>query len=142
MFGRLMNNYYYGKSGKGDFRKEDMPENRWQLFWDTLRTRLSALFRLNLMYAVIWLPAIIVITSSFLNMITNTSTILSARDGTLQTQIEETAGEENAVSYTDEEIANLAAINPADYMESLLYRMLLLLIPCIAITGPFTAGVS
>ncbi len=43
MFGRMMNNYYYGKSGKGDFRKEDMPETRWQLFWDTLRTRRSAL---------------------------------------------------------------------------------------------------
>ena len=24
MFGRMMNNYYYGKSGKGDFRKEDL----------------------------------------------------------------------------------------------------------------------
>ena len=28
MFGRFMNNYYYGKSGKGDFRKEDLPETR------------------------------------------------------------------------------------------------------------------
>ena len=28
MFGRMMNNYYYGKSGKGDFRKDDLPETR------------------------------------------------------------------------------------------------------------------
>ena len=61
MFGRMMNNYYYGKSGKGDFRKEDMPETRMQLFWEMLRTRLASLVRLNLIYAVIWLPAIIVI---------------------------------------------------------------------------------
>ena len=142
MFGRMMNNYYYGKSGKGDFRKEDMPENRWQLFWDTLRTRLSSLFRLNLMYMIIWLPTIIVMTTSFLNLITNTNTILAAQDGTLKQQVEETAGQENAVTYTDEEIAKLASINPGDYMKSVLYRMLLLLIPCIAITGPFTAGLS
>ena len=67
MFGRMMNNYYYGKSGKGDFRKEDMPENRCQLFWDTLRTRLSSLCRLNLMYMLIWLPAMIVIAVNFMN---------------------------------------------------------------------------
>ena len=48
MFGKMMNSYYYGKSGKGDFRKDDMPETRMQLFWDTLRTRLSGLCRLNL----------------------------------------------------------------------------------------------
>ena len=142
MFGKMMNNYYYGKSGKGDFRKEDMPENRWQLFWDTLRTRLSSLFRLNLMYMIVWLPAIIVMTTSFLNLVTNTNTILAAQDGTLKQQVEETAGQENAITYTDEEIARLAGINPADYMQSVLYRMLLLLIPCIAITGPFTAGIS
>ncbi|MBQ6514981.1 MAG: hypothetical protein IJI09_09695, partial [Clostridia bacterium] len=65
MFGKLMNNYYYGKSGKGDFRKEDLPENRWQLFWEMLRTRLSALCRLNLMYVVVWLPAMIVIMMTF-----------------------------------------------------------------------------
>jgi hypothetical protein len=67
MFGRMMNNYYYGKSGKGDFRKDDMPETRMQLFWDTLRTRLSGLFRLNLLYMLIWLPAMIVIAVNFMN---------------------------------------------------------------------------
>ena len=61
MFGRMMNNYYYGKSGKGDFRKEDLPETRMQLFRDTLRTRLASLCRLNLLYAIIWLPVMILI---------------------------------------------------------------------------------
>ena len=142
MFGRLMNNYYYGKSGKGDFRKEDMPENRWQLFWDTLRTRLSALFRLNMMYMIVWLPAMVVILLTYLNSISNLSTVLAAQDGTLKQTVEETAGQENAVTYTDEQIATLAKINPADMIQSNIFRMLLILIPCIAITGPATAGVS
>ena len=61
MFGRMMNNYYYGKSGKGDFRKEDLPRNRWQLFWEMLRVRFAALCRLNLMTVAAWLPLIILI---------------------------------------------------------------------------------
>ena len=68
MFGRMMNNYYYGKSGKGDFRKDDLPETRMQLFRDTLRTRLSGLCRLNLLYMLIWLPAMIVILVNAANI--------------------------------------------------------------------------
>ena len=41
MFGKMMNRYYYGKSGKGDYTKEDLPQTRWQLFWEMLRVRLS-----------------------------------------------------------------------------------------------------
>ena len=47
MFGKMMNRYYYGKSGKGDYTKEDLPQTRWQLFWEMLRVRLSGLVRLN-----------------------------------------------------------------------------------------------
>ena len=61
MFGKMMNRYYYGKSGKGDYTKDDLPTNRWQLFWEMLRVRFSALFRLNMMYMVIWIPVIVVI---------------------------------------------------------------------------------
>ena len=137
-----MNNYYYGKSGKGDFRKEDLPENRWQLFWDTLRTRLSALFRLNMMYMVIWLPTMIVLLTTYITSLSNLNTIVSAKEGTLQQEVQETAGQENAITFTDEEIARLAEINPMDYIQSTLMTTLLILIPCIAITGPVTAGVS
>ena len=142
MFGRMMNNYYYGKSGKGDFRKEDMPENRWELFWDTLRTRLASLFRLNLIYMIIWLPAIITLVTSSIGIITNVNTVLSAQDGSLKTLVEESAGTENALNYTDENIAEIAQINPRDLISSSVFRMLLILIPCIAVTGPFTAGMS
>jgi len=61
MFGKMMNNYYYGKSGKGDYRREDLPKNRWQLFWEVLRTRLSALCRLNLIGIAAWIPLFILI---------------------------------------------------------------------------------
>ncbi|MBR2663400.1 MAG: YesL family protein [Clostridia bacterium] len=142
MFGKLMNNYYYGKSGKGDFRKEDLPENRWQLFWEMLRTRLSALCRLNLMYVVVWLPAMIVIMMTFLSGLTNLNTMMGPQGGTLKQMVEESAGQENALTYTDEEIAKLAEANPAEYLQSSIYTMLLILVPCIAITGPCTAGVS
>jgi len=142
LFGKLMNNYYYGKSGKGDFRKEDLPENRWQLFWDTLRTRLSALFRLNLMYMVVWLPTMLVLLMTYMTSLSNLNTVIAAKEGTLKQQVEETAGQENAISYTDEEIARLAEVNPMDYLQGTLITTLLILIPCIAITGPATAGVS
>lgn len=141
MFGRLMNNYYYGKSGKGDFRKDDLPENRWQLFWDTLRTRMSALFRLNLMYMIVWLPTMIVLLMTYMTGLSNMNTILAAQDGTLKQQVEESAGEENAVTYTDEQIAQIASVNVSDYLQGTLMTTLLILIPCIAITGPCTAGV-
>mgnify|MGYP003347319946 CR=1 FL=1 len=39
LFGNLMNNYFYGKAGKGDYRIEDMPANRFQLFKATLGVR-------------------------------------------------------------------------------------------------------
>jgi len=145
MFGRMMNNYYYGKSGKGDYNKDDLPENRWQLFWEMLRTRFSALCRLNLMYVVVWLPALIVIMMTYLSGISNLSTMLAARDGTLAAAVEEAQAAEDGettISYTDEEIAQLAEIDPMDYMESTIYTTLLILVPCIAITGPFTAGLS
>ena len=137
-----MNNYYYGKSGKGDFRKEDLPENRRELFRDTLRTRLSALCRLNLMYMVVWLPAMVVMLMYFTNTVSALNTVFAAQDGTLKQAVEESAGEEDALNYTDEQIAEMAKYNPKDLVDSSLLRMLLILIPCIAITGPATAGVS
>ncbi len=142
MFGKMMNNYYYGKSGKGDYRKEDMPATRWQLFLDTLRTRLSALCRLNLIYVVIFLPVMIVIGLHFVNTMSNLNIVMAAQEGNLRTMLEEQAAENGGeVTITDEQVAEIAQMNPADMIESALFSMLLWLIPCIAITGPFTAGV-
>lgn len=150
MFGRFMNNYYYGKSGKGDFRKEDMPETRMQLFWDTLRTRLSGLCRLNLMYAVAFLPTIIVLIMGVYNLLNRVNVVFNAQQGTLQEYVDavqaQQAGEnaENVqkVVISQEEQEAIAATDVRGLLDSMLFSTLLWLMPCLAITGPFTAGVS
>ena len=101
-FGNIMNNYFYGKSGKGDYRIEDMPQNRRQLFGAVLKTRWSALVGVNLLYVLVWMPAA---AWTVLNYITLAS-----------------------------------AENPD--AGSLLSTYLLILIPLIALTGPFTAGTT
>ena len=75
MFKQLMNNYYYGKAGKGDLTPDDLPSNRWQLFWETLRVRFSALVRLNVMYLVAFIPVLIVLglgVSGTMNILNST----------------------------------------------------------------------
>ncbi len=129
MFGKFMNNFYYGKSGKGDYRKEDMPTTRWALFWEMLKIRFSGLVRLNLMYVVAWLPALIVAGYTILSMYSGLVTLTE-----LQTSA--AAGEATAA-----ELTNYQSIF-AEGVKALLLRGLLFLIPCIAITGPCTAGVS
>jgi uncharacterized membrane protein YesL len=119
MFGKMMNSYYYGKSGKGDYRKEDLPKNRWQLFWEMLRIRFAGLMRLNLMYAVAWLPVILVTLYFTFALFTGLS------------QVNE-AGE--AVEMTRDELMN--------FVSGTALLWLYMLIPAITITGPFTAGVS
>lgn len=121
-----MNSYYYGKSGKGDYTPDDLPKNRWQLFMEMLRTRMSGLCRMNLMYFVAWLPAMIAISRwvvSFGVALNNSFPVDEA--GNI---IEEVAA--NGVQ------SFWQTLNDMNFMT------LLILIPCIAITGPFTAGLS
>lgn len=121
-----MNSYYYGKSGKGDYTPDDLPKNRWQLFLEMLRTRMSGLCRMNLMYFVAWLPAMIAISLwvvSFGVALNNSFPVDEA--GNI---IEEVAA--NGVQ------SFWQTLNDMNFMT------LLILIPCIAITGPFTAGLS
>lgn len=113
MFGKMMNNFYYGKSGKGDFNKDDLPTNRWQLFWEMLRVRFSALIRLNLMYVVAWLPTMIVLMIGAMSLLTGMTT----EDG----QVVE---------------------NVVELAQSILFSTLVLLIPCVTITGIVTPGVA
>ena len=122
MFGKFMNNYYYGKSGKGDYNPEDLPRTRWQLFWEMLRVRMSALCRLNLIYVMSWIPTMIV-----LGMLAGYVLTM----GAAPVQVEMT--EEETLAMLDTQMGQ---------QPSMLNMTLLLLIPCIAITGPWTAGVS
>ena len=118
MFGKMFNQFYYGKSGKGDFRKEDRPKNRWQLFWEMLKIRFSALVRLNLMYAVPWLPAMIVMMMGALALVTGINTAAT------------------------ELAPDALSRHTLELFQGTLTTTMLLLIPCITITGPFTAGIS
>ncbi len=127
MFGKAMNRYYYGKSGQGDYSKDDLPTNRWQLFWEMLRIRFSGLFRLNLMYVVIWLPAIIIIGRGLLLGVNGLQLL-----GEMQMQLD--AGEMALEAFNEQLVTVWSA------MEGILLQTLLLLIPAIAITGPCTAG--
>lgn len=121
-----MNSYYYGKSGKGDYTPDDLPKNRWQLFMEMLRTRMSGLCRMNLMYFVAWLPAMIAIALwvvSFGVALNNSFPV-------------DEAG--NII----EEVAANGVQSFWQTMNDMNFMTLLILIPCIAITGPFTAGLS
>ena len=136
MFSRLMNSYYYGKSGKGDFRKEDLPHNRWQLFWEMLRVRFTGLCRLNLTVFAVWIPAMVVLA-----LLVNS--LVTASDIRVQTD-EATGTSYTALIYeerTDEEGNQVSAAGSAS-LEGMLQMTLLLLIPCILITGPVQAGMA
>lgn len=144
MFGRMMNNYYYGKSGKGDFRKEDLPQTRRQLFMDTLKTRLSGLCRINLLYMLIFLPTMLLLMFSFTNFLSVTSNLMLVDQNDYAGYVETLTEAEQEVSMTEEEYNQLKAdgIRYDEYLDSSLMRVLIWLIPCLAITGPFTAGLS
>ena len=144
MFGRFMNNYYYGKSGKGDFRKEDLPATRKQLFLDTLRTRLSGLFRINLLYMIVFLPMMLVLMLNFTNLLSAMSNVMLVQENDYPAYVEkikETGGEVRISEEQFNELKN-TDFRAADLFDSMLFRVLIWLIPCIAITGPFTAGLS
>ncbi len=147
MFGKMMNSYYYGKSGKGDFQKEDLPHNRWQLFWAMLRVRFASLSRMNLMVLPVFIPLMGVLLVNGLRGMQ----VLNLAVG-FQQSIEQ--GTELGEEYTEEIIAmfqtapyyadgvfNLAAFG-RDILQSILMHVMIWLIPCILITGPVEAGIA
>ncbi len=148
MFEKLMNNYYFGKSGKSDYSPEDLPKNRWQQFWEILRIRFSGLVRLNLMYAVVWLPMLLVLLSVASGYTNITSMVPWALDDTTgQYYVDESLiGTPVMTLDTDgnEVETGLTYISQSDADEmshSMVTILLLLMVPCITITGPATAGV-
>ena len=63
--GGLLNNYYYGKAGKGDYTVEQMPTTRRQLFFTTLRVRFSSMCALNFFHVVFVIPLLILALYSY-----------------------------------------------------------------------------
>ena len=178
--GKLMDNYFYGKSGKGAFRKDDLPDTRMKLFRDTLRTRLSGLCRLNLIYMLIWIPAALVLLLNVSNLWNRIQTeaaiseynyseyaeLLQSKEMELTLSEEEynqyreylqerdrvyadasyeayleRVGADSEGTLTREQFQAVQT-NGATEMQNGLLWLLIYLFPCIAITGPFTAGLS
>ena len=106
----LMNNYFYGKQGKADMTVADLPANRRQLFGTVLRVRWSQMIGVNLLYLIIWIPAIVwtIMNLMLLQGVASTDAVEFSR---------------------------------ADVL-SVISTWLLIMIPCVAITGPFNAGVT
>lgn len=94
----FFNRMYYGDPRKPDLRPEDMPDNRFKMFFTVLRIRIWKLIQLNLLYAIFWLPTFALVYL------------------------------QGIVSY--------------ETNEPLSILFFLLLIPCLMIAGPATAGVS
>ena len=109
-FRDLMNNYYYGKQGKADMTVADLPANRRQLFGTVLKVRWTQMIGVNLLYLIIWIPAII-------------WTIM------------------NLMLLNSAQVTDAGTFTRADVL-SVISTWLLIMIPCIAITGPFNAGVT
>lgn len=146
MFKQMMNNYYYGKAGKGDLTPDDLPSNRWQLFWETLRVRLSALVRLNLMYVVVFIPLFIVLglgVSGAMNILNSTDLGDGQSAYTMQAALQaESTAEQGGDPSTVETPKVMSARESSDALYSILFITLVLFIPAFAITGPVTAGIS
>ncbi len=107
--------FYYGKAGKADFTTDDLPANRFQLFWEVLRVRFWSLMRLNALQLVFWLPMLLVTLVTLLGL----SALLAEK-------VAEGA-----------QTAEVAAL-----LRGMLSTYALLLVPCILITGPSTAAAA
>ncbi|MCR4622220.1 MAG: DUF624 domain-containing protein [Clostridiales bacterium] len=55
----LFDRYFYGKAGQGDYTVEQMPTTRKQLFFTTLKVRLSSMVGLNLLHFLWMIPLFI-----------------------------------------------------------------------------------
>lgn len=124
MFSKLMNRFYYGKSGKGDYTPSDLPKNRRELFLVTFRTRFGSLIVLNLVYLIFYLPTFIVLLSAFSNW---TNALYSFSVATRE------PGANNI---------DALAKSFSEYQHGLILSTLIKLIPCIFITGPANVGIA
>jgi uncharacterized membrane protein YesL len=126
VFKRVFNSYFYGKSGKGDFEKDDLPRNRWQLFWEMFRIRFTSFFKLNIIALPFFLPTLVVIVL-IINSLLGYGAILQ--------QVQE-----GADTVTPEMLALVDG--DVENLYGLILSGLIWLIPAITISGPGQAGLA
>ena len=115
----FFNSFYYGKAGKADFTPEQLPTNRRQLFFETLRVRFSSLIGINLLYVFFMLP-------SLLWTFINSQLIFSMLDPAM-----EAAGAAQAADPASQAATIMGTV--------VIY--LIGLIPCMAFSGVFKPGI-
>lgn len=108
----LFDRFYYGKAGQRDYTEANMPKDRFSLFLLVLKDHLFDLAKVNFLQLIFWIPFIV---WSYIN--------LAALQGI----------------GADEEM-ELAEI--AQQLYGFITMWLIGLIPCIAITGPSSAGAA
>ena len=112
----LFDRLYYGKAGKRDYSEMDMPKNRVSLFFMVLKDHVFDLVKVNLLQVVFWIPFLL---WTYINLAAvqsiDTETVLAAEGGAAEL---------------------MSAISGYVMM------WLIGLIPCIAITGPSSAGAA
>lgn len=112
----LFDRLYYGKAGKRDYSEMDMPKNRISLFFMVLKDHVFDLVKVNLLQIVFWIPFLL---WTYINLA--------------------------AVQSIDLETVLATEGGAADLMSAIsgyVMMWLLGLIPCIAITGPSSAGAA
>jgi len=107
---------YYGKAGKRDYTEMDMPKNRVSLFFLVLKDHLFDLIKVNALQIIFWLPFLI---WTYMNV------------GVMQSIDAEAvlAAENGASSFLN-------------VITAYLITWLIGCVPCIAITGPSSAGAA
>ena len=108
--------FYYGKAGKHDYTEMDMPKTRVSLFFLVLKDHIFDLIKVNLLQVVFWIPFMV---WTFINL------------AAIQSIDVETIMAQEGVAT---EMMNAIA--------SYLVMWLIGLIPCLAITGPSSAGAA
>ena len=108
--------FYYGKAGKHDYTEMDMPKTRVSLFFLVLKDHIFDLIKVNLLQVVFWIPFMV---WTFINLAAiqsiDVETIMAQEGGATEMM--------NAIA-------------------SYLVMWLIGLIPCLAITGPSSAGAA
>ena len=112
----LFDRLYYGKAGQRDYSEQDMPKSRVSLFFLVLKDHLFDLVKVNVLQLVFWLPFLI---WTFLSL-----SAMQAMDA------EAILAHENG------------AMELASSMLGFVTMWLLGAIPCLAITGPSSAGAA
>ena len=108
--------FYYGKAGKHDYTEMDMPKTRVSLFFLVLKDHIFDLIKVNLLQVVFWIPFMV---WTFINLAAiqsiDVETVMAQESGAMEMM--------NAIV-------------------GYLVMWLIGLIPCLAITGPSSAGAA